>query len=74
MAKTALIFGVTGQDGSFLAEFLLSKGYHVHGVARRASTFNTERLDMSTSRGEKAGFVRCVCPPIFGRWSARAPW
>ncbi len=45
MAKTALIFGVTGQDGSFLAEFLLSKGYHVHGVVRRASTFNTERLD-----------------------------
>ena len=45
MAKTALIFGVTGQDGSFLAELLLSKGYQVHGVVRRASTFNTERLD-----------------------------
>ena len=45
MSKTALIFGVTGQDGSFLAEFLLAKGYQVHGVVRRASTFNTERLD-----------------------------
>ncbi len=43
--KTALITGITGQDGSFLAEFLLAKGYDVHGVVRRASTFNTERLD-----------------------------
>ena len=43
--KTALITGITGQDGSFLAEFLLSKGYDVHGIVRRASTFNTDRLD-----------------------------
>jgi GDPmannose 4,6-dehydratase len=43
--KTALITGVTGQDGSYLAEFLLAKGYDVHGVIRRASTFNTGRLD-----------------------------
>jgi len=43
--KKALIFGITGQDGSFLAEFLLAKNYEVHGVVRRASTFNTERLD-----------------------------
>jgi GDPmannose 4,6-dehydratase len=43
--KTALISGITGQDGSFLAEFLLGKGYQVHGIVRRASTFNTERLD-----------------------------
>lgn len=42
--STALITGITGQDGSFLAELLLSKGYIVHGVVRRASTFNTERL------------------------------
>lgn len=41
----ALITGITGQDGAFLAEFLLSRGYHVHGIVRRASTFNTERLD-----------------------------
>jgi GDPmannose 4,6-dehydratase len=45
MDKTALILGVTGQDGSFLAEFLLAKGYSVHGIIRRASSFNTQRLD-----------------------------
>ncbi|HLK19198.1 MAG TPA: GDP-mannose 4,6-dehydratase [Bryobacteraceae bacterium] len=44
-AKKALITGITGQDGSFLAELLLAKGYQVHGIVRRASTFNTERLD-----------------------------
>jgi GDPmannose 4,6-dehydratase len=43
--KKALITGITGQDGSYLAEFLLSKGYEVHGIMRRASTFNTERID-----------------------------
>jgi len=43
--KKALITGITGQDGSFLAEFLLAKGYEVHGIIRRASTLNTERLD-----------------------------
>ena len=45
MNKIAIIFGITGQDGSYLAEFLLSKGYVVHGVIRRASTFNTARID-----------------------------
>jgi GDPmannose 4,6-dehydratase len=45
MTRTALITGITGQDGSYLAELLLSKGYEVHGIVRRASTFNTERLD-----------------------------
>ncbi|MDQ1684052.1 MAG: GDPmannose 4,6-dehydratase [Frankiaceae bacterium] len=45
MAKSALITGITGQDGSYLAELLLGKGYEVHGIIRRASTFNTERLD-----------------------------
>ena len=43
--KRALITGVTGQDGSYLAELLLSKGYEVHGLIRRASTFNTSRLE-----------------------------
>ncbi len=43
--KIALITGITGQDGSFLVELLLSKGYEVHGIVRRASTFNTDRLD-----------------------------
>ena len=42
---TALITGITGQDGSYLAEFLLAKGYEVHGIIRRASSFNTRRLD-----------------------------
>ncbi len=45
MAKTALITGVTGQDGAYLAEFLLAKGYIVHGVKRRTSLFNTDRID-----------------------------
>jgi len=45
MAKKALVTGITGQDGSYLAELLLSKGYEVHGIIRRASTFNTGRLD-----------------------------
>jgi len=45
MAKKALITGITGQDGSYLAELLLTKGYEVHGIIRRASTFNTGRLD-----------------------------
>ena len=45
MVKRALITGITGQDGSYLAEFLLNKGYEVHGIIRRASTFNTRRID-----------------------------
>ena len=45
MKKVALITGVTGQDGSYLAEFLLEKGYEVHGIKRRASSFNTQRVD-----------------------------
>ena len=45
MAKIALITGITGQDGSYLAEFLLDKGYEVHGIKRRSSSFNTERVD-----------------------------
>ena len=45
MKKKALITGITGQDGSYLAELLLSKGYEVHGLIRRASTFNTHRID-----------------------------
>lgn len=45
MTKTALITGVTGQDGSYLAEFLLNKGYVVHGIKRRSSSFNTQRVD-----------------------------
>ena len=45
MTKKALITGVTGQDGSYLAELLLDKGYEVHGIKRRASSLNTQRID-----------------------------
>ncbi len=45
MTKTALITGITGQDGAYLAEFLISKGYAVHGIKRRSSLFNTDRID-----------------------------
>ena len=45
MNKVALITGVTGQDGAYLCEFLLAKGYTVHGLKRRSSSFNTERID-----------------------------
>src|SRR3979490_3589633 len=43
--KVALVTGITGQDGAYLAEFLLEKGYIVHGIKRRASLFNTDRID-----------------------------
>ena len=43
--KIALITGITGQDGAYLAQFLLEKGYDVHGIKRRSSTFNTNRID-----------------------------
>ena len=45
MPNIALISGTTGQDGSYLAEFLNEKGYEVHGIKRRASSFNTQRID-----------------------------
>ena len=45
MTKVALITGITGQDGAYLAELLLEKGYEVHGIKRRASLFNTDRID-----------------------------
>lgn len=52
-AKKALITGISGQDGSYLAEFLLSKGYEVHGIIRRASTFNTSRISHLIDEEEK---------------------
>ncbi|EHY0935664.1 TPA: GDP-mannose 4,6-dehydratase [Vibrio cholerae] len=51
--KSALITGITGQDGSYLAEFLLDKGYEVHGIIRRASSFNTERIDSAIASSGK---------------------
>ena len=61
MKKNALIFGITGQDGSYLADLLLKKGYSVHGVKRRSSSINTKRIDHiyqdphERKRSEKAG-------------------
>ena len=59
MAKTALITGVTGQDGAYLAEYLLKKGYIVHGIKRRSSLFNTERIDhiYLDPHAEKRNFI-----------------
>jgi GDPmannose 4,6-dehydratase len=54
-SKTALITGITGQDGAYLAEFLLDKGYTVHGIKRRASQFNTDRVDHLYQDPHKAG-------------------
>lgn len=53
MKKSAMITGITGQDGSYLAEFLLEKGYEVHGIIRRASSFNTERIDSAIANSSK---------------------
>ena len=55
MTKKTLITGITGQDGSYLAEFLLAKGYEVHGLIRRSSTFNTERIDHIYADPHEAG-------------------
>ena len=54
--KKALITGITGQDGSYLAEFLLNRDYNVHGMVRRSSMPNTHRIDhiLSTSRDEES--------------------
>ena len=64
MPKTALITGVTGQDGAYLAELLLDKGYQVHGIKRRASLFNTDRVDHlyqdPTKAREKLGWVPTI--------------
>ena len=57
MAKSALITGITGQDGSYLAELLLSKGYEVHGLTRRSSTFNRGRIDHITDAKSRAAGV-----------------
>jgi GDPmannose 4,6-dehydratase len=53
--KKALITGITGQDGSYLAELLLGKGYEVHGIVRRSSSFNTARIDHIYQDPHQAG-------------------
>ena len=55
--KKALITGITGQDGSYLAEFLLEKGYEVHGVIRRSSSYNQERLEDLLSAEETESLI-----------------
>ena len=55
MPKTALITGITGQDGSYLVELLLDKGYHIHGLVRRTSQFNRERIDQSRAQASTRG-------------------
>jgi GDPmannose 4,6-dehydratase len=55
MSKTALITGITGQDGSYLVELLLDKGYHIHGLVRRTSQFNRERIDESRAKASGRG-------------------
>lgn len=59
-AKTALIIGITGQDGSYLAEFLLEKGYNVHGIKRRSSLINTTRIDHLYARYNTSGSEQFV--------------
>ena len=70
MAKVALITGVTGQDGSYLSEFLLNKGYIVHGVKRRSSLFNTDRIDhlYKDTHEKKVNFFYIILLTIFQRF------
>ena len=58
--KRALITGITGQDGSYLAELLLEKGYEVHGIIRRSSTFNTSRIDHIYRDRHEVCHPRCI--------------
>ena len=58
--KKALITGITGQDGAYLAEFLLNKGYEVHGIKRRSSLFNTDRIDHLYQGPRKAASSFCT--------------
>ncbi|HEY5019534.1 MAG TPA: GDP-mannose 4,6-dehydratase, partial [Steroidobacteraceae bacterium] len=58
--KRALITGITGQDGAYLAELLLEKGYEVHGIKRRASSFNTERIDHLYQDPHERGVRLCL--------------
>ena len=66
--KTALITGVTGQDGAYLSEFLLKKGYIVHGLKRRSSLFNTDRIDhlYQDPQGDAVNFILQYCDMNYG--------
>ena len=63
--KVALITGITGQDGSYLAEFLLEKGYIVHGIKRRASLFNTQRIDLKRLTRPRPGEYQPAQPDSY---------
>jgi GDPmannose 4,6-dehydratase len=71
--KRALITGITGQDGSYLAELLLGKGYEVHGIIRRSSSFNTERIN-HIYKVRALGLVNLFSSPrlTFARTNTRA--
>ena len=69
--KRALITGITGQDGSYLAELLLDKGYEVYGIVRRSSSFNTERLDRIYQDPHVAGLPPAPGLRRSGRRAAR---
>ena len=63
--KKALITGITGQDGSYLAEFLIKKGYTVYGIIRRSSSFNTQRIDhLYQDPHEKVRKLNLVLTPV----------
>jgi GDPmannose 4,6-dehydratase len=69
--KRALITGITGQDGSYLAELLLAKGYEVHGIIRRASTFNTDRIDHVYQDPHQSGACSSASSPTRSTTSGR---
>ena len=62
--KRALLTGITGQDGSYLAELLLDKGYEVHGIIRRSSSFNTARIDHIYRDRHEVRDLRSACASI----------
>ncbi len=74
-AKKALVTGITGQDGSYLAEFLLDKGYEVHGIIRRSSTFNTDRIDHLYRDPHETGvrLFNCITAISPTRWPEPPP-
>jgi GDP-mannose 4,6 dehydratase len=75
MAKRALITGVTGQDGAYLTEFLLGKGYEVHGLLRRASLFNTDRIDhlsIAASFPKSSSGLGCAIESVEGHCFPKA--
>lgn len=73
--KRALLTGITGQDGSYLAELLLSKGYEVHGIIRRSSSFNTSRIDhIYRDRHEVCFGERCDLYPYLSLFDCCCYW